>query len=246
MLGEPTVQPHSALSSPAPQQVAVPTERQTDLLYLRACLQNVDDLESSSPAAKGTRPLPGNPSYRTSPTWRCVEGWTLPSHLVPRPRVWRHLTSGLSVGQWLLLQPSTQMTPNADNTQSSSEVSLRTGAWNQPDCSSGSSQSRRHQFKALPRAPLCCPSLEEGTPQTHGLWMALQLCHLGDPTTSSPHHCNVAAIALGKNLQLPSHYTPSIRASGVSRPKPILTEKNLRKDPETQRWRTGCRHLQEW
>lgn len=136
--------------------------------------------------------------------------------------------------------------PKCRHTQSSCEVSLRTGAWNQPDCSSGSSQSRRHQFKALPRAPLCCPSLEEGTPQTHGLWVALQLCHLGDPTTSSPHHCNVATIALGKNLQLPSHYTPSIRASGVSRPKPVLTEKNLRKDPETQRWRTGCRHLQEW
>lgn len=157
MLGEPTVQPHSALSSPAPQQVAVPTERQTDLLYLCACLQSVDDLESSSPAAKGTRPLPGNPSYRTSPTWRYVEGWALPSHLVPRPSVWRHLTSGLSVGQWLLLQPSTQMTPNADNTQSSSEVSLRTGAWNEPDCSSGSSQSRRHQLKALPRAPIAAP-----------------------------------------------------------------------------------------
>lgn len=87
-----------------------------------------------------------------------------------------------------------------------------------------------------------------------GCWMALQLCHLGDSTTSSSHHCNVVAIGLGKNLQLPSLWGPlhtkyqSVcggRPFSVSRPKPVLTEKDLRKGSDTQKSMRGFRHLQE-
>lgn len=70
-----------------------------------------------------------------------------------------------------------------------------------------------------------------------GIYMALQLCYLGDPTTSSPHHCNVVAIAPARIFSCQAcggHYTAITRVwSQVfqeSRPKPVLTEKDLLKE----------------